>query len=376
MVEEALSVLPCEVCNMISICLCYTVPTEPRPAGRLFIPSRGNMDQEPQTVKIYTDGACSGNPGPGGWAAVLMFGEHRKELHGYVPSTTNNRMELKAAIEALSALNRPCQVDLFSDSAYLVSAFQQGWLSGWQKNHWKNAANQDVANKDLWQQLVVLTGKHDVSWHKVKGHADNPYNNRCDELAVQAIKEGRQADSQEKFSLGEETVLQDETLYRGRILDLHRYRVKLPNDHESIREVVHHTGGAVICAVTDEKEVLLVSQYRFPTGKILLELPAGKMEGQEKALTCAQRELREETGYTAKSWQHLASVYASPGYTDEILHLFLARELTSGHQDLDDNEFLQVAKVSWAQVLEDIQTGQLEDAKSMLAVLLARPYIE
>lgn len=142
-----------------------------------------------QQVIIYTDGACSGNPGPGGWGAVLMLGEHQKELSGSEQDTTNNRMELLAAIKALSALKKPCLVDLYSDSAYLINAFTKGWLAAWLKNGWKNAQKKQVENQDLWEQLLELTRKHSVNFVKVKGHADNEYNNRCDQLAVAAYKQ-------------------------------------------------------------------------------------------------------------------------------------------------------------------------------------------
>lgn len=138
-------------------------------------------------VTIYTDGACSGNPGPGGWGAVLMAGDRVKELSGYAPVTTNNRMEITAAIEALRALKAPCRVKLYSDSAYLVNAFRQRWLENWQRNGWMNARKQPVENQDLWQELLRVMGPHQVEWLKVKGHADNPHNNRCDELARGAI---------------------------------------------------------------------------------------------------------------------------------------------------------------------------------------------
>ena len=138
-------------------------------------------------VTIYTDGACSGNPGPGGWGAVLMYGSHRKELSGYAAETTNNRMELLAAVEALKALKSPCKVDLYSDSAYLVNAWKQHWLDGWQKNGWKNSKKEPVQNQDLWQELLRLAKIHQVNWIKVKGHSDNVENNRCDEMARQAI---------------------------------------------------------------------------------------------------------------------------------------------------------------------------------------------
>ena len=135
-------------------------------------------------VTIYTDGACSGNPGPGGWAAILMAGGVKKELSGGERDTTNNRMELMAVIEGLAALKRPCKVDVYSDSAYVVNAFSQNWIEKWIRNGWKNSAKAEVANSDLWKRLIELTKTHNVTFHKVKGHADNEFNNRCDELAV------------------------------------------------------------------------------------------------------------------------------------------------------------------------------------------------
>lgn len=139
-------------------------------------------------VIIYTDGACSGNPGPGGWGSILMMGENRKEISGGKKDTTNNVMELTAVIEALKLLKRPCKVDLYSDSAYVVNAFLQNWILGWIKNGWKNSSKEEVKNKELWQELFSLSKIHDVTFHKVKGHADNEYNNSCDELARNAIK--------------------------------------------------------------------------------------------------------------------------------------------------------------------------------------------
>ncbi len=135
-------------------------------------------------VTIYTDGACSGNPGPGGWAAILIAGNYRKELSGGEANTTNNRMELEGVINGLRALTRPCNVTIYSDSAYVVNAFNQNWLDKWMKNGWKNSAKAEVANSDLWKELVVLTTTHKVTFSKVKGHADDEFNNRCDELAV------------------------------------------------------------------------------------------------------------------------------------------------------------------------------------------------
>ncbi len=148
-------------------------------------------------VTIYTDGACSGNPGPGGWASILMAGGVKKELSGGERDTTNNRMELMAVIEGLRALKRPCKVEIYSDSAYVVNAFSQDWIGKWVRNGWKNSAKAEVANSDLWKELIELTSVHKVTFHKVKGHADNEFNNRCDELAVaewKKISEGKNKD--------------------------------------------------------------------------------------------------------------------------------------------------------------------------------------
>ena len=142
-------------------------------------------------VTVYTDGACSGNPGPGGWGAILMYGEHQKELSGYMPETTNNRMEVFAAIQALSLLKQACCVTIYSDSAYLVNAIEKGWLRNWQRNGWKTASKQPVENQDLWRLLLTLLNAHDVRFVKVRGHADNPFNNRCDALATGEIKRAR-----------------------------------------------------------------------------------------------------------------------------------------------------------------------------------------
>ncbi len=143
---------------------------------------------EQKKVIIYTDGACSGNPGAGGWGALLFYGEHKKELNGGEEETTNNRMELTAVIKGLEALRYPCDVELYSDSAYTVNAFTEGWVYSWEKNGWKKADGKEVLNIDLWKKLLFLTRIHDVVFIKVKGHADNEYNNRCDELARAGIK--------------------------------------------------------------------------------------------------------------------------------------------------------------------------------------------
>ena len=138
-------------------------------------------------VKIYTDGACSGNPGAGGWGAVLIYNNHIKEISGGEGATTNNRMELAAAINGLEALLEPCDVDLYSDSTYLTKSFNENRLNTWLNNGWKTAGKQPVKNIDLWQRLLELSKLHRITWHKVKGHSDNEYNNRCDALARAAI---------------------------------------------------------------------------------------------------------------------------------------------------------------------------------------------
>jgi len=143
-------------------------------------------------VDIYTDGACLGNPGPGGWAAVLIYGEHKKEISGGEVMSTNQRMELRAAIEALGALKRPCSVRIHSDSAYLVNAFRLGWVDRWRTSGWKTQSKTDVENRDLWERLIELVSKHEVSWVKVKGHADDEINNRCDELARAEAKKAQE----------------------------------------------------------------------------------------------------------------------------------------------------------------------------------------
>ncbi len=136
-------------------------------------------------VEIYTDGACSGNPGKGGWAAILRYGNREKELVGGERQTTNNRMELTAVIQALSALKEPCQVRLTSDSKYVIDAITKGWVYGWQKNGWRKADKKPALNVDLWEQLLPLLNKHQVDFNWVKGHDGHPENERCDRLAVE-----------------------------------------------------------------------------------------------------------------------------------------------------------------------------------------------
>ena len=133
-----------------------------------------------KAIEIYTDGACSGNPGPGGWGVVLLYQGNKKELSGYQPETTNNRMELFAAIQGLAALREPCEVTLYSDSSYLINAFEKHWLDNWQRNGWKTSSKSPVENQDLWKLLLLHVKNHRVRFVKVKGHSDNAYNNRCD----------------------------------------------------------------------------------------------------------------------------------------------------------------------------------------------------
>lgn len=157
------------------------------------------QEKAAKRVQLYTDGACSGNPGPGGWGAILRFGERSKELSGHMPSTTNNRMELFAVISGLGALKEPCVVDVYSDSAYTVNAFNEHWIDNWQRNGWLNSEKKPVENSDLWKLLlqIMKLKKHQVTFHKVKGHADDPMNNRCDALAREAIKEYRRMNGEE-----------------------------------------------------------------------------------------------------------------------------------------------------------------------------------
>ena len=135
-------------------------------------------------VDLYTDGACSGNPGKGGYGGILIYNGIEKEYSGFEEETTNNRMELRAVIEGLKMLKETVELNIYSDSAYVVNAFLEGWIENWQANNWKTASKKPVQNIDLWQELLELLNPHSITWHKVKGHADNEYNNRCDKLAT------------------------------------------------------------------------------------------------------------------------------------------------------------------------------------------------
>lgn len=149
------------------------------------------MSEHLKAVDIFTDGACSGNPGPGGWAAILRYGQHEMEINGSMPQTTNNRMEIFAVISALGKLKTACDVTVYSDSAYLVNAFNQHWIDNWKRRDWKNSEGKPVENQDLWKLLLLTIQRkgHRITFFKVKGHADHPENIRCDTLAKTAIKQ-------------------------------------------------------------------------------------------------------------------------------------------------------------------------------------------
>ncbi len=138
-------------------------------------------------IQLITDGACLGNPGPGGWACILRFGDKKKEMFGSEPQTTNNRMELTAAMEGLRVLKEPCEVEVVTDSQYVKNGITQ-WIHGWKRNGWKTAAKKPVVNQDLWTELDQLASKHKLEWTWTKGHADHEDNNRCDELATRAAR--------------------------------------------------------------------------------------------------------------------------------------------------------------------------------------------
>jgi len=165
--------------------------------GQLWMKLRSELREKEKNkdlskqIKIYTDGACSGNPGPGGWGAIIFESGKKKEISGFCEETTNNQMELIAAIKALELVEKPSDIELYSDSAYLINAFKEEWITKWQLNGFKNSNNKDVANADLWAKLIEFNNKHKIKWIKVKGHADNEFNNRCDQLATGEIAKNK-----------------------------------------------------------------------------------------------------------------------------------------------------------------------------------------
>ena len=172
------------VCAVIDRQVKAVFPSSVWPSASHLPPGEGYNRRSMKTVTIYTDGACSGNPGPGGWGAILQYGEFKKELSGGEAHTTNNRMELTGVITALKALKEPCIVELYSDSKYVIDALDKGWAKGWKARGWVKGDKKPALNPDLWAALLDLCDYHTVHLHWVKGHADNPFNNRCDELAV------------------------------------------------------------------------------------------------------------------------------------------------------------------------------------------------
>ncbi len=327
-------------------------------------------------VEIYTDGACSGNPGAGGYGAILICNGTEKEISGGEKDTTNNRMELMAPIKALSILKESCEVDIYSDSSYVVNSFCLGWIYSWEKNGWQKKQGEELKNVDLLMELLELCRKHKVNWHKVKGHSDNEYNNRCDRLAVNAIaslKEDNKKEDRTEFYDGElkEEVLSAEDKFTGRVFTVRKLEVRLPDGRVANREVVIHCGGAAICAVDSEGYMYMVKQFRIAASKEMLEIPAGKLEAGEDPKECAIRELKEETGVTAKNVIPIVSYFATPGYCTEKLHIFYATDLEKGNPDRDEGEFLHVKKYKVETLLDMVNKGEITDGKTVIAILWA-----
>jgi len=328
-------------------------------------------------VIIYTDGACSGNPGPGGYAAILMCGDFKREISGGEPETTNNRMELRGPIEALKLLKEKCEVEIYSDSAYVVDAFTKGWVYGWKNNGWKRKDG-PLKNPELIRELYDLCQYHSVKWIKVKGHADNEYNNRCDELAVAEsikYKSGKEVRDVEYNGELAEKIISTETMFKGRVFTVEVSKVELPDGQTSTREIIRHNGGAAIVALDDERNIFLVRQFRIATGQEMLEIPAGKLEAGEDPLVCAKRELEEETGMQAGEIKHLFSMYATPGYCGERLHIYFADNLKSGQIHRDEGEFLHVIKMPFDEAYQMVMDGKFSDAKTISGILAVRNLI-
>lgn len=329
-------------------------------------------------VIIYTDGACSGNPGPGGYAAILMCDGVQKEISGGEPETTNNRMELRGPIEALKLLKEKCDVEIYSDSSYVVDSFEKGWVYGWKKNGWKRKDG-PLKNVELIQQLYDLCAFHHVKWNKVKGHADNELNNRCDVLAVAAAASFKDSvpaavpvrDLEYSGALAE-TILTTERIFSGRVFNVECSTVQLPDGNTAGREIIRHNGGAAIAAVDDQNNILLVKQFRIAAGTEMLEIPAGKLEPGEDPLVCASRELEEETGYKAGELKLLFTMYPTPGYCSEKLSIYFARNLVKGHIHRDEEEFLHVMKLPYEIAYKMVMNGQIHDAKTIAGILAAK----
>lgn len=331
-----------------------------------------------KTVSIHTDGACSGNPGPGGWAAIIVYGKRELELCGYEPDTTNNRMELTAAVKALEALKEPCRITLYSDSTYLISAFNEGWIYNWSTHGWKRG-KEEVKNPDLFKRLLELSAIHDITWVHVKGHADNEYNNRCDAMAVNCYKEhlAQTGADRDKPYTGvlEETIDSRETYFRGRVFDVEKRQISMPDGYKSEREIVLHPGGAAIVALDAVGNVFLVRQYRSAALQIMLEIPAGKLEKGEDPKAAAIRELKEETGLTAEpdKVELLTEVYATPGYCSEKLYIYFTKcDSVAGDPHRDAGELLRCETLPFDEAWSMAVTGRLNDAKTVIGLCLAK----
>lgn len=387
--------------------------------------------QETKPLILYTDGACSGNPGPGAWAAILVDEDRYQVFWSAYHNTTNNRMELMGPLGVLEYLHERSEVAVHSDSSYLVRAFHERWLDKWQRNNWVNSTKQPVKNRDLWERMLQESHRHRLTFVKVKGHADSTLNNFVDQTAVQAIDDLRSrlikegvtytatgmmdslprvgqdlaydevqdqgafqssleesrsshlqipllsleeakallADDPDQPAFTERTT-QEKQIFQGRVFSIEVNDIALPDGRPSIREVVRHPGGACVLPYDAETDTIyMVRQYRYPFGKLLWELPAGKLEPGEDPLVCARRELEEECGIQAKSWTKLLTTYPSPGYCAEILTIYLALSLTHGDRHLDPGEFLGVGAFHRKTVFEMIRQGLIVDGKTLQALL-------
>ena len=330
-------------------------------------------------VVIYTDGACSGNPGPGGYAAILMCDGASKEISGGEPETTNNRMELRGPIEALKLLKEKCDVEIYSDSTYVVDSFNKGWVYAWKKNGWKRKDG-PLKNPELIKELYELCSYHSVKWIKVKGHADNEYNNRCDALAVAAAASFKKKADVESEPVrdteysGElaEKITDAKNVFNGKVFNIEVLDVSLPDGSSAKREIVRHAGGAAIVAIDEDKNILLVKQFRIATGKELLEIPAGKLEKGEDPAVCATRELEEETGYIPSDIRHVFTLYPTPGYCSEQLHIYFSKDLAKGNIHRDEGEFLHIVKLPYDIAYKMAASGQIIDAKTVAGILAAK----
>lgn len=344
-----------------------------------------------KNIEIYTDGACQGNPGPGGYGAIIIYNGVEKKISGFEEDTTNNRMELLAPIVAMECLNEICEINLYSDSAYLVNGFDKGWIYSWMKNNWKTAQGSAVKNVDLWKRLYELSKMHKITWIKVKGHADNKYNNLCDKLAVDAIKnrgitqESEQAKCDKKESSNasmvytaptldiddfEEVTLSKEMKYVGRIFNVEKHVVELPDGSEAFRDIVTHKGAAAVVPIDEDGYVYMVRQYRKAHEAICLEIPAGKLDENELPEKCAVRELEEEIGLVAGRLEELFVLWPSPAILTEKIYVYAAFDLVEGQQNLDDGEFLDIDKIHLSTLRDMIVRGEVNDSKTISAIMV------